>query len=680
MDNIKDVITQISNDFILEAKSSPALMADMAAMEKYMAESYTSRIFIELIQNADDCGSNKVGLYEKDGTLYFANDGRAFDANDIRAICRSGASMKRRGENIGYRGVGFKSTTALSEDILIYSSNTLFTFSKKVASKQLGVDKNSVPTVRIPFLLNISDAGILQTINSFLKEGYNTIFVFKNANVERLKEEIHELSSDVFIFLRFIEHCFINTTFCQKYISMEREHSNSYSYIQTGNERWKIIRDANAALAFKMEGDRMIPCQNNEAVFHCFLPTLDKSPYPFKINADFSTDPSRKHITYDDITDKAIDTIGMIIANLVSDCLNGSNIIDKSFLTLLKNNGNFSVVNQKLTAQLKRKITSIQLVMTDNRRQKISDYKLLPEWLEPGEKEMLRLNSMVIHYSSLPHFIYEKNYHVDEFMTIYSQDSYDNETLIKILEESVVQNLMLESHIRFATKVIKKAILDDKIYGKKSDLSKVIDNLQRRDDQGISAVELLGQGLNDLEKDYISESTGLTFRRDKKTEESKKAYKEQRRVERIRRAEGETNNEGQKIIGPAYTTSSRPAVAKWRSAEQRVVIIEKSMGNDAKDVSRMNVGYDIESVDKNGRKRYIEVKSLNKDTSEFSITNNEYTTAHQYGKDYYICLLFENKAIYIQDPLKALEFVKRIRQWEWVCDRYEGIEIPFDVY
>lgn len=35
-------------------------MEDMAAMEKYMAESYGERIFIELLQNADDANSTKI--------------------------------------------------------------------------------------------------------------------------------------------------------------------------------------------------------------------------------------------------------------------------------------------------------------------------------------------------------------------------------------------------------------------------------------------------------------------------------------------------------------------------------------------------------------------------------------------------------------------------------------------
>ena len=103
------------------------------------------------------------------------------------------------------------------------------------------------------------------------------------------------------------------------------------------------------------------------------------------------------------------------------------------------------------------------------------------------------------------------------------------------------------------------------------------------------------------------------------------------------------------------------------------------MGYNAYDVSRMNVGYDVESTTRTGEKRYIEVKSLSNGTTEFAITNNEYTAAHQKGKNYYICLVFENKALYICDPLRNLVFIKRVRQWEWVCDDFTGEEIEFDI-
>lgn len=128
------IITDISNNFITEALASPRMLEDLAAMEKYMSESYDGRTFVELLQNADDASSNRVKVFLVNDTLIVANDGRPFDENDIMAICRSGASSKQRGSNIGYRGVGFKSATAISTEIVIHSAGTYFTFSKSICA------------------------------------------------------------------------------------------------------------------------------------------------------------------------------------------------------------------------------------------------------------------------------------------------------------------------------------------------------------------------------------------------------------------------------------------------------------------------------------------------------------------------------------------------------------------
>lgn len=93
---IKDLISRTSKEFLQEAINSPQLLTDMASMEKYMAESYGDRILIELLQNADDAQSTKVKLIVRHDYVIFSNNGRPFDENDIIAICRSGASNKKK--------------------------------------------------------------------------------------------------------------------------------------------------------------------------------------------------------------------------------------------------------------------------------------------------------------------------------------------------------------------------------------------------------------------------------------------------------------------------------------------------------------------------------------------------------------------------------------------------------
>lgn len=52
MSTTLEIINSLRTEFIQEAQSAPKLFKDLAKVEHYIAESYKTRSFIELIQNA----------------------------------------------------------------------------------------------------------------------------------------------------------------------------------------------------------------------------------------------------------------------------------------------------------------------------------------------------------------------------------------------------------------------------------------------------------------------------------------------------------------------------------------------------------------------------------------------------------------------------------------------------
>ena len=207
-------IELIQNDFLQEAIHSPRLLMDMASMESYLAESYGERILIELLQNADDAQSTKAILLKENGTVIFANNGRPFSADDLMAICRSGASKKDRGTDIGYRGVGFKSTTALTNDIIISSGDAAFEFSKQECAQKLNLKINQVPTVRIPLACDKTnmDDSLLRRIEELHEKGYTTVFIFQNSKADIIDEEIRTFDISSLLFLRNLTKLVIEGT------------------------------------------------------------------------------------------------------------------------------------------------------------------------------------------------------------------------------------------------------------------------------------------------------------------------------------------------------------------------------------------------------------------------------------------------------------------------------------
>ena len=99
-----------------------------------IASDYRDRFLIELIQNAYDahpigtqCGQIEITLDKRwsgSGTLFVANGGRPFAADDVKGLCDIGLSRKPLGESIGNKGLGFRSVVQITDAPRIYSQCT----------------------------------------------------------------------------------------------------------------------------------------------------------------------------------------------------------------------------------------------------------------------------------------------------------------------------------------------------------------------------------------------------------------------------------------------------------------------------------------------------------------------------------------------------------------------------
>ena len=162
-------LSKLRETLIAEAKSSPMLLSDLAGLEAYVSESYNSRSFIELLQNADDAKATKFYVKRSGDYLFVANNGRPFNIKDLESLCRSASSNKVRGATIGYRGIGFKSVVSFAKEVHLISGDFEITFSKEL-SKQIVPQANKVPLIRIPHELDksirIELAGEIKEIQS----------------------------------------------------------------------------------------------------------------------------------------------------------------------------------------------------------------------------------------------------------------------------------------------------------------------------------------------------------------------------------------------------------------------------------------------------------------------------------------------------------------------------------
>jgi hypothetical protein len=99
------------------------------------------------------------------------------------------------------------------------------------------------------------------------------------------------------------------------------------------------------------------------------------------------------------------------------------------------------------------------------------------------------------------------------------------------------------------------------------------------------------------------------------------------------------------------------------------------LGWQVSDVSRQNVGYDIEGLSPEGQKYFFEVKSINYPNEPFILTSNEEAVAREKCDAYVIALVHQSKETieiaFIRDPANHLKLIRQCRQWVWECSEYD---------
>lgn len=431
--SLQNVINELSNEILYEAKSSPQLFTDMAAMETYMAESYGERVFIEMLQNADDAKATSFYVTEENGHVFIANNGKPFDEVDVRSICRSGASEKKRGETIGYRGVGFKSTTHLSNTIYIHSNKCTFSFSKSLAAKKLNVmDEKSVPTIRIPFLVELSNKEIEDTLEKLESAGFSTIFVFYNAKSEILHQEIDSISADYFLFLRNIRNVKISVGNAEIIGEIRKHAENILVKFDGKSYLWRLFEGENSQIAFALNmAEDMVPCRKEQAVFHCYLPTYEPSPFSFKINSDFSTDPSRKHITLDTRSENAIKDSALLLFNTLKNAVNRQENNMVAILEIIKQKNTFAKVPRYFEQQFLHLIYSNWIETKNGNFISPSEYIKKANFLEEAEWNWIRQNTPL--NETLPLVEGEALNELDNYLKDFAKETYSIREWVNML-------------------------------------------------------------------------------------------------------------------------------------------------------------------------------------------------------------------------------------------------------
>ena len=684
-------LSKLRETLIAEAKSSPMLLSDLAGLEAYVSESYNSRSFIELLQNADDANATKFYVKRSGDYLFVANNGRPFNIKDLESLCRSASSNKVRGTSIGYRGIGFKSVVSFAKEVHLVSGDFEITFSKGL-SKKLIPQAAKVPLIRIPHELDRSIRNELSDeIKKIQDEGFKTIFIFSGVVANQIDEEYTSFASTTLLFLHNIQVIKIDLSkkVTANIAVINENEKGRYLRVSTTDaiSNWFVCSDSNCSIAFSMNNGKVSRLSKSEAIIHAFLPTEDSCGLGVVVNGDFSTDPSRRHLIMDETTIKVISKLANLYASLLKYALANN---DKEVVDALMPYFDLKLI-QLMKQSFEREFAKR---VKDAFGKELSNIRLAPLWLnaEDFAKIMEASNlsfiapecSEVIGLNDLLKYLGNKPEDVDSLLKKVSKAEISVLGYAQIMAAGIKGALM--NH-RFSSLTTTPLIISN---GRLCSLKEINDDEEEIDesyvqlllDSGVSENDisqfLKKMGLSKINEVQFSDDDDddYTFNDEDDEDEDNYGNKESYNPTSVSQWFNDAESSSKQAV-------NNDGIQKWRSAEENTLVALNANGFRLKDVSKQNLGFDLEGSDPNGKSIYIEVKSIDYVGQKFRMTNNEFAAAQYKPGNYYLALVYQNKDSFeislIKDPVNRLNLTRQVVQWVWECSDYEYKPMRFKI-
>lgn len=671
---------EVRQNLLREAAASPNLLSDLAGLEYYIAESYHKRSFIELLQNADDANATCFKIIRDNDFLYVANNGRVFSQDDLESLCRSASSKKIKGQTIGYRGIGFKSVVGFAKEIHLLSGDLEISFSKSRTHEILPLAKK-VPLIRIPHHLNEDDKSHIINIASQLKvDGFPTIFVFTGITANQIETEFDSFEYNSLLFLKNVINTDItlNNKIQTKIIKSKKTETLSIIELHSNSSvsNWIISNCFNTSIAFSVSNGEIQRLSSEASIIHAFLPTEDNNGLGVIINGNFSTDPSRRHIIFDN------DTI-----NAIKDC--SSHILSLLEEAFIKNTPESSCIIKALVPYSDPRVIQftkenfIKHLITELKAENhtfFNEIMLCPVWLNAKDftniieaNKTFKVNKYIHDVDGFDYLAKYLGASEIKFEEIIND--------LNIIDLSLLGCAQITQYIVRSTMTINNLkdadITNLKIFysgGQRQTLNEIKSNNFLLDDTFISF--LYENGISEIDLKHFFKKYSINF---KSTIQNKSQIGTQ--------IISPKENPEHKIINwfnRSNLITNEPIKVnfkRWRSAEELTLEVLNLNGFKLKDVSKQNIGYDLEGLDINGNDIQIEVKSIDLPGQKFKMTNNEIAVAQVKQKSFFIAIVRQTDDAFelamISDPVNSLTLNRQCVQWIWECEGYEYNPIRF---
>lgn len=249
----------------------------------------------ELLQNADDAGATEATVEISGGEFIFGHNGEDFNHEQFASLCQFGFSNKRTLHTIGFRGVGFKSTFSLGDEVRLITPTLSVAFHQQRFTEPIWTESDVASDGHTEIRVVIRNEAVRKELAKGLQEWSHSpaSLIFFN-NIRCLRVAGQEI--------RWRSHG-VGPVDGSKWISISSRSGARYLAIRSVEQDFpedalREIRNERRTPA----ADTDFPTCRIELVlgmkgrFFVVLPTGVLTQLPFACNAPFIQDPARMKI------------------------------------------------------------------------------------------------------------------------------------------------------------------------------------------------------------------------------------------------------------------------------------------------------------------------------------------------------------------------------------------------
>ena len=249
----------------------------------------------ELLQNADDAGATDASVEFSNGEFIFSHNGEDFNEEQFASLCRFGFSNKRTLHTIGFRGVGFKSTFSLGNEVHLITPTLSVAFGKQRFTEPVWTESSGTVDGRTEVRVVIQNQRVQQELVKNLKEWSESpasLLFFNNIRCLRFDEGNIRWESRG-----------SGPVEGSEWMSVSNTSGNQYLLVRSPEEEFPedALNEIKDERMIPDDGATFPPCRveivlGMEGRLFVVLPTGVTTQLPFACNAPFIQDPARTKI------------------------------------------------------------------------------------------------------------------------------------------------------------------------------------------------------------------------------------------------------------------------------------------------------------------------------------------------------------------------------------------------